>query len=98
MENLILTEAQHSRYYPNATLAAHVLGFTGSDNQGLYGLEYSYNSILAGKDGYYTYAKDAAGNSMPSDYSGVSPAVNGYSIVTTIDSYIQTISGVTSSL
>ena len=89
LENLILTEAQHSRYYPNATLAAHVLGFTGSDNQGLYGLEYSYNSILAGKDGYYTYAKDAAGNSMPGDYSGVSPAVNGYSIVTTIDSYIQ---------
>lgn len=89
LENLILTEAQTSRYYPKETMAAHVLGFTGSDNQGLYGLEYSYNSILAGKDGYYTYAKDAAGNSMPGDYSGFSAAVDGSSIVTTIDSYVQ---------
>ncbi len=89
IEDLILTEAQTSRYYPCGTLAAHVLGFTGSDNQGLYGLEYSYNSLLAGKDGYYTYAKDAAGNSMPGDYSGVSRATDGYSIVTTIDSFIQ---------
>ena len=89
LEDLILTEAQTSRYYPCGTLAAHVLGFTGSDNQGLYGLEYSYNSLLAGKDGYYTYAKDAAGNSMPGDYSGVSRATDGYSIVTTIDSFVQ---------
>lgn len=89
LESLILTEAQSSRYYPASTLAAHVLGFTGSDNQGLYGLEYSYNSILAGKDGYYTYAKDAAGHSMPGDYSGFSAAVDGYSIVTTIDSFVQ---------
>jgi stage V sporulation protein D (sporulation-specific penicillin-binding protein) len=89
IEDLILTESQTSRYYPCGTLAAHVLGFTGSDNQGLYGLEYSYNSQLAGKDGYYTYAKDAAGNSMPGDYSGVSRAIDGYSIVTTIDSFVQ---------
>lgn len=89
IEDLLLTEAQSSRYYPNRTLAAHVLGFTGSDNQGLYGLEYSYNSILAGKDGYYTYAKDAAGNAMPGDYNGISPAIDGYSIVTTIDSFVQ---------
>lgn len=89
IEDLILTEAQSSRSYPEGTLAAHVLGFTGSDNQGLFGLEYSYNSILAGKDGYYTYAKDAAGNSMPGDYSGFSKAVDGYSIVTTLDSFVQ---------
>ena len=89
LEDLILTEAQSSRYYPKETLAAHVLGFTGSDNQGLYGLEYSYNSTLAGKDGYYTYAKDAAGNAMPGDYSGVFRAIDGYSIVTTLDTFIQ---------
>ena len=89
VEDLLLTEAQTSRYYPEQTLAAHVLGFTGSDNQGLYGLEYSYNSILSGKDGYYTYAKDAAGNAMPGEYGGVCPATDGYSIVTTIDSYVQ---------
>ena len=89
LSDLIGTEAQTSRYYPEGTLAAHVLGFTGSDNQGLYGLEYSYNSLLAGKDGYYTYAKDAAGNAMPGNYSGVCRAENGYSIVTTIDSFVQ---------
>ena len=89
LEDLILTEAQTSRYYPEGTLAAHVLGFTGSDNQGLYGLEYSYNSLLSGKDGYYTYAKDAAGNAMPGEYGGVCKATDGCSIVTTIDSYVQ---------
>ena len=89
LEGLVLTEAQSSRYYPKETLAAHVLGFTGSDNQGLYGLEYSYNSTLAGKDGYYTYAKDAAGNAMPGNYTGVCPAEDGCSIVTTIDSFVQ---------
>ena len=89
IEGLIQTEAQSSRYYPEGTLAAHVLGFTGSDNQGLYGIEYSYNSLLCGKDGYYTYAKDAAGNAMPGDYGGVSPATDGYSIVTTIDAFVQ---------
>ena len=89
VEDLLLTEAQSSRYYPEGTLAAHVLGFTGSDNQGLYGLEYSYNSILSGKDGYYTYAKDAAGNAMPGEYGGVCETTDGYSIITTIDSYVQ---------
>lgn len=89
LDDLILTEAQTARYYPQQTLAAHVLGFTGSDNQGLYGLEYSYNSILAGKDGYYTYAKDAAGQSMPGDYTGVCYPVDGCSIVTTVDSFVQ---------
>ena len=89
VEDLLLSEAQSSRYYPEGTLAAHVLGFTGSDNQGLYGLEYSYNSTLSGKDGYYTYAKDAAGNAMPGEYGGVCEAVDGYSIVTTIDTFVQ---------
>jgi stage V sporulation protein D (sporulation-specific penicillin-binding protein) len=36
LQNLVFTEAQSARYYPEETLAAHVLGFTGSDNQGLY--------------------------------------------------------------
>ena len=89
LDDLIQSEAQSSRYYPEGTLAAHVLGFTGSDNQGLYGLEYSYNSLLSGKDGYYTYAKDAAGNAMPGEYGGVCPATDGYNVVTTIDTFVQ---------
>ena len=89
IENLIYSEAETSRSYPNATLCAHVLGFCGSDNQGLYGLEYYYDDILSGTDGYYVYAKDAGGKALDTEYSDYFPAEDGYSIVTTIDSYIQ---------
>lgn len=86
---LIYTEAETSRSYPEGTLAAHVLGFTGSDNQGLYGLEYYYDDILSGTGGYYLYAKDAGGRELDTEYTDYVPAEDGYSIVTTIDSYIQ---------
>ncbi len=89
LENLVFTEAQSSRYYPENTLAAHVLGFCGSDNQGLYGLEYYYDNILSGTDGYYLYAKDANGNVLNTEFSTYFPAEDGYSIITTLDSYIQ---------
>lgn len=87
--SLIYTEAETSRNYPEGTLASHVLGFTGSDNQGLYGLEYYYDDILSGTDGYYLYAKDAGGRELDTEYTDYIPAEDGYSIVTTIDSYIQ---------
>ncbi len=89
LANLVFTEAQSARYYPAETMAAHVLGFTGSDNQGLYGLEYYYNATLSGKDGYYLYAKDANGNAMPGEYATFVPPESGHSLITTIDSYIQ---------
>ncbi len=89
LENLIFTEAQSSRFYPGGTLASHLLGFTGSDGQGLYGLEYYYNTYLAGTDGSYEYAKDANGNALSTEYSSYTPAKDGCSLVTTIDSYVQ---------
>ena len=89
VESMVFTEAQTSRYYPEGTLAAHVLGFTGSDLQGLYGLEYSYDKILKGSDGYYLYAKDANGNTLPGEYANYVSATDGYSIITTLDSYLQ---------
>lgn len=90
LEKLIFTEAETSRYYPEGTLAAHVLGFVGSDNQGLYGLEYYYEKTLRGTDGLYLYAKDANGSALPGDYSSYIPAKDGYSLITTIDTYVQT--------
>ncbi len=87
--DMIHTEAFYSRYYPNGKFLCQVLGFTGSDSQGLFGLEYQYNEILTGKDGYYVYAKDANGNEMPNQYVSYVEATDGNSIVTTIDSYIQ---------
>ncbi len=89
LERLVFFEAQSSRYYPEQTLLAHVLGFCGSDNQGLYGLEYYYDEQLSGKDGYYLYAKDANGNALDTEYSSYIPSENGHSLVTTIDTYIQ---------
>jgi len=89
LEDMIFTETQSHRYYPEQTLFAHVLGFTGSDSQGLYGLEYYYDSTLSGKDGYYLYGKDASGNELPSEYATYVPAEDGYSIVTTLDSFVQ---------
>ena len=89
LENLVFTEASASRSYPEGTLAAHVLGFVGSDSQGLFGLEYYYDDLLSGEDGYYVYAKDASGRALDTEYSSYFPATDGYSIVTTIDSYIQ---------
>ncbi len=89
IEKLVSFESTTSRYYPEGTLAAHTIGFVGSDNQGLYGLEYYYDKILAGTDGYYVYAKDANGNTLDTEYSDYVPAEDGYSLVTTIDSYLQ---------
>ena len=89
LSSLVFSESETARQYPCETLAAHVLGFTGSDNQGLYGLEYYYDDILSGIDGYYLYAKDANGIALDTEYSDYFPATDGYSIVTTIDSYIQ---------
>ncbi len=89
LENLVFTEASYQRYYPSGTTLAHVLGFTGSDSQGLYGLEYYYNDVLSGEDGYFLYAKDANGNALDTEYSTYIPGVDGCSLVTTVDSYLQ---------
>lgn len=90
LEALVFTEAQSSRAYPGGTFAAHLIGFVGSDEQGLYGLEYQYNEMLSGKDGYYLYAKDAAGIALDTGYSSYVAPTDGSSIVTTIDPYVQT--------
>ncbi len=86
---LVGTEASVSRQYPGGTLAAHVLGFTGSDNQGLFGLEYYYNDDLAGVDGAYLSAVDAHGNDKSYGYTTLKEPKNGLHLVTTLDTYIQ---------
>ncbi len=86
---LLHLQATSKRYYPYDTLACHVLGFTGGDGEGLYGLEMQYNDILSGTDGKYIGAKDSYGNEMVYDYESYIPAIDGYNITTTIDVYIQ---------
>ncbi|MBR5797368.1 MAG: PASTA domain-containing protein [Clostridia bacterium] len=87
--NMVYLEATSSRYYPYGSLAAHLIGFTGSDGTGLYGLEYIYNEQLAGTPGKYVIARDAQSNEMPYEYELYIPAVDGYDITTTIDIYVQ---------
>ncbi len=77
------------RYYPQNTLASVTLGFVGSDNQGLSGLEKQYDSELTGIPGRVVAAKDATGNDMPMSYELEIAATPGNSLVTTLDSYVQ---------
>ena len=89
LETMVYVEAQSTRYYPSDTLAAHVLGFTSSDGDGLYGIELEYEEYLGGVDGYYIKAKDSHGNVMNSEYASYIDAIDGYNVTTTIDSTIQ---------
>ena len=55
------------RYYPYGHLASHIIGFCGSDNQGLDGLEAKYEETLRGVDGYIDRAQNAKGESVGLD-------------------------------
>lgn len=83
-------ESTSKRYYPNETLACHILGFTGSEGQGLEGIEYLYDKYLEGNDGSIIRLKTADGSNMLfTDYEYYFDAQNGCDITTTIDSSIQ---------
>ena len=77
------------RYYPNGTLGSTVLGFVGDDNQGLAGLEYQYDSDLTGIPGKTVSSKNARGSDMPFKYETMVESQPGYSVVSTLDEYIQ---------
>lgn len=89
LEDMVFLQAGTKRYYPHGDLACHALGFTGSDGAGQYGLELSYNSILAGTNGKYITARDSRGNEMPYEYQSYIEPQDGHSIITTIDINIQ---------
>ena len=85
----VTTEVSTKRYYPYSTLASSVIGFCNANNTGVYGLEAQYDDILSGTDGRVITAKDSLGDTLPTTYEKTFDAVNGYSIVTTIDTVIQ---------
>lgn len=91
VSNCIYVEPMSVRYYSYSDLATHVLGFTGRDGDGLYGIEYYYNEELAGTPGKFVTARDAYGNEMPYKYQSVIDAVDGYDLHTTLDIKIQAI-------
>lgn len=79
------------RYYPYGTLASNIIGFTGSDNQGLEGLESYYDDILSGTQGKILKLTDAKGTDMGTEGEDYVEAIDGDDIVLTIDMTIQSI-------
>lgn len=79
------------RYYPYSNLASQLIGFCGEDNQGLSGLEYSWDSTLTGTSGKIVASKDASQGEIPNTEETYIAAENGSDITLTIDVNIQTI-------
>jgi cell division protein FtsI (penicillin-binding protein 3) len=74
------------RYYPNRSLASHLLGYVGVDNVGLGGIEATYDSLVRGRNGTVLIQKDARRRAV----SRVErPATTGASLELTIDEYLQ---------
>lgn len=89
--NVIFLLDDYKRYYPYGDLASSVIGFTGSDDQGLSGIEYQYDKELTGTPGRLITATNAQGTAMPFQYSQNIDAIDGYNLVLTIDETIQSI-------
>lgn len=79
------------RYYPYDNLASNVIGFCGSNNQGLDGIELSYDDVLKGTSGKLTTAIDVTRDAIPDKNEEYIAPENGSNIYLTIDSNIQTI-------
>lgn len=81
----------YKRYYPKNSFASSVIGFTGSDDQGLEGIEYEYDSYLSGTPGRIITAQNARGTDMPFRYEQNVESEDGNNVYLTIDETIQSI-------
>lgn len=77
------------RYYPNNDLASQVIGFCGSDNQGLDGIEAVYEEELKGEQGKIKKMTDATGGDILKEGEDYIPAIDGNDLILSIDSTIQ---------
>jgi cell division protein FtsI (penicillin-binding protein 3) len=82
----VQTQLESKRYYPNGSLAAHVLGYVGLDGKGLGGVEQFYNAKISGEAGKLVVEKDANGKAYESYEIASKP---GQTVVLTIDQTIQ---------
>ena len=89
LTEIVCIDPDVKRYYPYSTLASTVLGFTGSDGDGLEGIEYYYNETLKGIPGRTLTAIKGNGSLMPNQFETTYEAQEGTSIVLTIDIYVQ---------
>ncbi len=79
------------RYYPNNNLASQIIGFCGSDNQGLDGIEAKYDKVLSGTKGSIKRHTDAKGGEIGEEGEKYVPAIDGKDLILTIDINIQSI-------
>ena len=91
IETGINIDEDTKRYYPYSNLASQFIGFCGSDNQGLDGIEAKYNEILSGANGSIQRATDATGEKIGNDGENYSAPIDGKSIKLSIDMTIQSI-------
>ena len=87
----IYTEQSSTRSYPYNTFLSSVLGFTDADGNGMYGLERSYNDVLAGTPGRSISMQNALGYEVDAADAEVHEPVNGYDLHLTIDENVQAI-------
>jgi cell division protein FtsI (penicillin-binding protein 3) len=85
----IFSEASSTRVYPAGPIAANVIGFVGAEGTGLAGMEYGYNTELAGTPGTIRYQGSARGQQIPTTAQTGSPAVPGLGLELTIDRDLQ---------
>ncbi|MCL6637811.1 MAG: stage V sporulation protein D, partial [Alicyclobacillus sp.] len=88
LPGIYITE-RGKRAYPYGSLAAQVLGITGSDNQGLTGVEKQYDAVLRGANGYISLYAQANGERMPNTGEQFIPPVDGQDVELTLDVQIQ---------
>lgn len=80
---------ESKRFYPAGSLAAQVLGFVGLDNEGLGGLESSFDEVLRGRPGEIVLERDPRGRAIPAGRSHHEPPIPGEDLILTIDREIQ---------
>ena len=85
----VKVDEDYKRYYPYGTLASKVLGFTGSDNQGIIGLEVQYEKYLKGTDGLILTVTDAKGVELENTAEDRVDPINGKNLTTSLDINIQ---------
>ena len=80
---------ESKRFYPNAEMAGHVIGFTGLDPEGLEGIELKYDATILGNTGYLVTERDALGRDIATKGAVVKNASKGHNITLTLDKNIQ---------
>lgn len=85
----VMIDEDYKRYYPYEELASTVLGFTGSDNQGIIGLEVTYESVLKGENGFILTMTDGKGREIPNAEEERKEPVAGKDLYLTMDIQIQ---------